>query len=195
MGEWSDLEGWDGVTVRPGRRMTCSVETCVRDADHLGLCNAHYLRRKRTGDVQAHLPVRDGGRTAGERFWEKVDRSGPVPKHRQDLGPCWLWTGHVHRLHGYGRFCSGGRGNTVNAHRFAYELTHGPVPVGLFVLHQCDNRKCVNPAHLRAGTHRENMDEMIARDRPRGRFARQHPDHGGDAAAFADVQAAREASA
>lgn len=41
--------------------------------------------------------------TLEERFWSKVDRNGPVPEHRPDLGPCWLWTAYVD-AHGYGVF-------------------------------------------------------------------------------------------
>jgi DNA invertase Pin-like site-specific DNA recombinase len=51
-----------------------------------------------------------------------------------------------------------------------YELTVGPIPEGLFVLHSCDNPPCCNPAHLRAGTQKENIEDAVERDRlARGR--------------------------
>lgn len=63
---------------------------------------------------------------------------------------------------GYGRIHHKGR--TMYAHRIAWELGAGePLPKGAFVLHSCDNRRCVNPAHLRSGTFQDNMDDMTSR--------------------------------
>jgi hypothetical protein len=95
------------------------------------------------------------------RFWEKVDRSG-------GSDACWPWVASCDAK-GYGHI--GIAGKTVRASRVAWELSNGPVPDGLFVLHNCpdgDNPTCVNPAHLWLGTHQDNM-----RDRERkGRTAR-----------------------
>jgi DNA-binding XRE family transcriptional regulator len=51
------------------------------------------------------------------------------------------------------------------AHRVAYEFGVGPIPDGLFVLHECDNPKCCNPAHLRVGTQAENIRQCVERGR------------------------------
>jgi hypothetical protein len=83
-------------------------------------------------------------------------------------GDCWLWDG-AKTSSGYGHHCW--QGKHVRAHRVAYELFNGPISGGLHVLHACDVRNCVNPAHLRLGTHLENMREMVAKGRhvaPRG---------------------------
>ena len=66
---------------------------------------------------------------------------------------CWVWT--AYRYNGYGRF--GLRhGKIVRAHRVSYEWHIGPIPVWMVIDHVCRNRACVNPAHLRVVTRREN---------------------------------------
>ena len=86
-------------------------------------------------------------RPVAERFWEKVDQSG-------GLFACWPWTAN-RNSRGYGdRFRVGDK--QYRAHRFAYELTHGPIPDGLLVCHSCDNPPCCNPAHLWLGTAADN---------------------------------------
>jgi hypothetical protein len=51
------------------------------------------------------------------------------------------------------------------AHRIAWELTYGVVPSGLYVLHHCDNHRCVRPDHLFLGTHQDNMHDMTIKKR------------------------------
>lgn len=93
-----------------------------------------------------------------ERFWEKVRRVGP--------SSCWEWTAHCDRR-GYGEIgSSGNRGKPhLRAHRVSWEIHNGPIPDGLFVLHRCDNRKCVNPHHLFLGTAKDNTQDMLAKGR------------------------------
>lgn len=68
---------------------------------------------------------------------------------------CWLWTGSV-RQDGYPQVSFNGR--VRPAHRVSWQLENGPVPVGLFVLHKCNNPNCVNPDHLEVGTQKRNME-------------------------------------
>ena len=94
--------------------------------------------------LPAHLTESDIAVMA-ERFWAKVNKTDS----------CWLWTASVNRTTGYGRFARR-HGDGVDAHRFSYELAHGPIPAGLDVHHTCWVRHCVNPAHLEAATRAEN---------------------------------------
>lgn len=75
---------------------------------------------------------------------------------------CIEWTGNQHTF-GYG--CVRIDGKTRRAHVVAWELENGPVPKGLFVLHECDNPVCINPAHLHPGTPKRNVEEMQSRGR------------------------------
>lgn len=135
---------------------TCSVEGCGRKRVAKGLCRLHWNRSRAGRPLSA--PVRVHGRPLADRFWEKVDKTGE----------CWLWRAHLGSC-GYGAFGLGGR--AAKAHRVAFELTHGPIPPGLFVCHSCDVPACVRPEHLFLGTHVENMADMRAKGRS--------PDHRG----------------
>lgn len=88
------------------------------------------------------------------RYWANLAKSDG----------CWLWTGPL-SAYGYGMIRTGGRGAYVYAHRLAWELHHGPIPAGLFVLHRCDVRDCVNPDHLFLGKHEDNQRDKFAKGR------------------------------
>lgn len=87
------------------------------------------------------------------RFWHKVDKNGPIPTHRPDLGPCWQWIGRF--CLGYGRFEPIDR-VSVRAHRFSYWFCVGPIPEELEPDHLCRNRGCVHPGHVELVTSKEN---------------------------------------
>lgn len=78
---------------------------------------------------------------------------------------CFVWLGSDGGKDGYAKFKPNRDGPMVNASRVAWELTFGEIPKGLEVLHSCDNRLCVNPEHMRLGTHRENMQDCIRKGR------------------------------
>jgi hypothetical protein len=97
-------------------------------------------------------------------FWGLVDRESG---HRVSyvVGECWLWKGN-RGVRGYGRFSR--RHRNYLAHRIAWELIHGPVPVGLLVCHHCDVPHCVRPTHLFLGTGKDNQQDAARKGRMRG---------------------------
>lgn len=98
-------------------------------------------RRIPDGDIQAH-------------FWGRVQIGAD--------DDCWPYRGSL-KSNGYGSHVI--RRRTYNAHRLAWQFTHGDIPNDLCVCHACDNRRCCNPSHLWLGTASENMQDMVAKGR------------------------------
>lgn len=69
---------------------------------------------------------------------------------------------------GYG--CFRVKGHMIAAHRFAWELVHGPIPAGMHILHSCDNTKCVNETHLIIGTNEQNQADKARKLRAPARL-------------------------
>lgn len=77
---------------------------------------------------------------------------------------CWVWTGCLCR--GYGRVQeTRGSKKLILAHRLSWQMSRGPIPKGLLVLHKCDNPPCVNPKHLFVGTAGDNMLDCWSKGR------------------------------
>ena len=99
-----------------------------------------------------------------EHFWSKVNIRTP--------DECWEWLGSSRRKNGYGQVSW--KGKTCASHRIAMWLSGGIDSIeisknnageNIHVLHRCDNKKCVNPAHLFLGDHQANMDDMMMKKR------------------------------
>lgn len=104
--------------------------------------------------------------SVGTPLVERLDyHSQPEPN-----GGCWLWRGSITKG-GYGHLkveLPGTRCRRAHpAHRLSWIAHRGPIPAGLWVLHKCDVRSCINPAHLFLGTHVDNMADMVAKGRHR----------------------------
>ena len=127
----------------------CEFEGCNRPNDCRGLCDGHMCQIRKGRSL---TPLEKTDDWLSWRFWRKVLK-GPG---------CWEWQG-AKVVAGYGAL--GFRGVQRKTHRLSWEIHNGPIPDGLWVLHHCDNRGCVNPAHLYAGTPTDNNRDTIKRHR------------------------------
>lgn len=94
-------------------------------------------------------------------FWNRVDRRGD--------DECWPWTGDTDPR-GYGRFYVPSAGKRIRATHVVWSIVNdAPFPEGKHACHTCDCPNCVNPRHIWAGTHRENMLDASAKGRLSGK--------------------------
>lgn len=115
--------------------MKCFVDECDTEASKAGLCNKHYIRKRRHGRFDAVGLYVDHG----ERILAKTEREGD----------CLSWKGHCNSG-GYPMFSVGNR--MVLGHRHQYELETGPAPAEMYVDHTCHNTRCLNVEHMRLVT-------------------------------------------
>ena len=139
-------------------RAECRAKQCDRKVKALGLCNAHHQRWLTEGDIDEDRPLGVRRHRSATQAWE----SG-LPRPLPGANECWPWQGTIFAV-GYGAV--GLQGKRHYAHRLAYELAHGvQLASDQQVRHSCDNRRCVNPAHLSIGTFYDNMQDAVERNR------------------------------
>jgi hypothetical protein len=121
----------------------CRIYECNLPRYQRGYCMMHYRRVWLYGGPG---PVGRRGRAAplADRFVNSVQQNGPTVD--SELGPCWQWTGCVHRS-GFGII--GHEGKKKLVHRVAWELVHGPLPSRVLIEQVCGNRLCVRLDHFR----------------------------------------------
>ena len=149
------------TALRHGTTLTSAKEVQMTHPQcNCLICGKQFTRYRTTGAPQIYCsaacrhrafnPLRR--KPIAERFWVRVEKT-PT---------CWLWRGATNSS-GYGVMQKDGR--RIRAHRFAYELTYGAIPEGLFACHRCDNPLCVRPDHLFLGTPADNAHDMIRKGR------------------------------
>lgn len=143
---WQLRHGVELRPIRPSRipGAICAYEGCGDLAKTAEYCGKHYQRWRKYSDPSVTKLDRD--RTVEERFWEKVNKNGPLPERKPHLGPCWEWTGGT--SDGYGMFSL--NGTQLHAHIVSFTWAKGEIPAGWERDHLCRNRACVNPDHLEA---------------------------------------------
>ena len=130
------------------RHPPIECQHCHQQFHSAGASTANRLSRKFCSHA-CQMQHRHG--PPEERFW----------KHVEKTESCWNWIGHI--AGGYGRIYF--RGKQRQVHHYAWERERGPVPEGLFVLHHCDNPRCVRFDHLFIGTQAENLADMVQKGR------------------------------
>lgn len=127
----------------------CSRDDCLCKPAYKGadLCRKHYDQRTDKRDYfQGSLD---------DRMWHYTDLSDPFG--------CWLWTGTQRK--GYGLVWLGPGDGQREAHIVAWELEHSELAEGRPVRHSCDTPLCVRGAHLLIGTHADNVQDKVDRER------------------------------
>jgi hypothetical protein len=160
--ENNECWNWTKRTNQAGRPIATIEETVNGKRTVTTMYIQHYI-------LEQHL-----GRSIETRYIDPVC-GNPLccnPEHLQERNfenrfwnntvsnenGCWEWQGATHKKTGYGIITLDGEARTT--HTVSYEQANGAIPDGLFVLHRCNNRVCINPEHLYIGTHDDNMRDM-----------------------------------
>ena len=123
------------------KNRVCSIDGCDRAHIANGYCSAHDYRSKNGLNLNAPITLYGDYE---KRFWSNVEKTNS----------CWNWVGTISGQ--YGQFSM--KSKRVYAHRHSYEMAYGPVADSLQIDHMCHNKTCVNPAHLRPTTPKQNKE-------------------------------------
>lgn len=146
----------NGPIQHKGLHATCTIDGCDEGHVARGYCHVHYKRWQEGRPIAE--PVRHKQVPVGASLEERMIICTPVA----DPDVCWEWSGTRNR--GYGIVRDGRRQR--GAHVVAWERANGSCLLNGYVIrHKCDNPPCVNPAHLEIGTHADNAQDAVMRNR------------------------------
>jgi HNH endonuclease len=128
----------------------CSVEGCEDKYLASGLCRKHYLRVHRTGTTDPSSVTIAKELSAFDRLMLRINKL--------DNG-CWIYSGRVTKK-GYVHV-KNDKGLMRFGHVIVYEHFYGKIPDNLEIDHKCERRACLNPDHLEAVTHTENVRRAV----------------------------------
>lgn len=141
--------------------MNCTEINCTKLVKARRLCTQHLSRLYRYGD-STFLKMPPAGSIVKDQAWLEANC---IPEPNTG---CWIWLNSADTSNGLANFLYGTtnyQGRRFKAHRFAWIIANGEIPIGLNVLHKCDFTLCVNKDHLFLGTQRDNMRDCAAKRR------------------------------
>ena len=130
---------------------SCSINGCGGKHKARGLCVKHYNRFMAHGTTDCPSPLYNTPEEAFEARTVRDPKTG-----------CLNWTGYTNRG-GYGTI--GVDGKMTLTHRYLWQRKNGPIPMGMFICHHCDNPPCCEESHLFLGTNADNMKDRNAKGR------------------------------
>lgn len=133
----------------PKPQRFCTVEECGRKVSRREYCDQHYRRFRKYGDpTYGYVQRCSSPEEAIQTYIEQV-------------GDCIEWTGY-RDPNGYGHIMAmrpeTGKETSWLTHRYAWTLANGPIPGGMEIDHECHNHACLNLAHLRLATRKQNAE-------------------------------------
>ena len=150
------VESLTRITVQHKRKRSraCAIVICDCGARKTVLVDDLAAGRIQSCGCLRRDVLKERARPLSEKFWEKVNKNGPIPEYRPDFDPCWLWTAAVNAK-GYGVMCV--KNGSTLAHVISYNIHVGQIHSGMQIDHLCRVRNCVNPNHLEVVTPRVNV--------------------------------------